>query len=716
MRRVCTSTLHSSHLLLSRYVTLASSVYFHFALLVKNTVSDALLHKPLLAPYDSLSLSLCFVVFSSLLSLSVSAHFHCLPGAHFHYIKKVDPGLPLFLFNYSNRKLHGIFEAASPGQMYINPYGWTVDGSERTLYPAQVQVRVRMQCQPLVEDQFRPIIADNYYNHHHFWFELDHAQASKLMSLLASVAVAPSSVAPSSFVPENTARRTFFQLVPSTDKKEESEGCRPLALEEHVKRSSWASDAPDSDTSVDEEEAEDELFRLMASEFEHFRESDSTGNASLDGHYQHLEAHSQDEEDLILGKLKSLVFGHEHQDFSLTAYEHEHADNKDKHLEDEDPISKRVNFTENNEYSCSSSHCQSTIAELLREVGELKTFKTEQTLKMSFLELKLVQAEKEIQLLKDQCEMVETPSSSSMAQTDIKVIHPLEELHLDPTESIYLVGGYNGESWLSTMESYFPTYDESKFFKPMNSVRSYASVARLNGELYVLGGGDGHLWYDTVELYNPVDDEWTSCPPLNGKKGSLAGAAMNDKIFAIGGGNGVDCFSEVEMLDLDIGRWIRTRSMLQKRFALAAVEHNGALYATGGFDGNEYLNSAERFDPREHSWTRIANMNSRRGCHSLAVLNEKIYALGGFNGEKMVPSVEIYDPRLGTWIDGEPMNQPRGYSAAAVVKDSLYVIGGVRAGNEIVNTVEQYKEGLSWEEKISKVIGKRCFMTAIAFC
>ncbi|KAK3227410.1 hypothetical protein Dsin_007272 [Dipteronia sinensis] len=634
-----------------------------------------------------------------------------LPGAHFQYIKKVDAGLPLFLFNYSNRKLHGIFEAASPGQMNINPYGWTDDGSERTLFPAQVQVRVRMQCQPLVEDQFRPIIADNYYNHSHFWFELDHAQASKLMYLLASAAVAPSS-----FVPENTARKKFFQPLPSTDKKEESEGFRPLALEEHVRRSSWASDVSDSDPSVDEENAEDELFRLMASEFEHFRESDSTGNASLDGHHQQLEAHSQDEEDLILGKLKSLAFDHEQRDFSLTAYEGEHAVNKDKHLGDEDPISKQVNFTENNEYRCSSSHCQSTIAELLREVGELKTSKKEQTLKMSFLELKLVQAEIEIQWLKDQSEMVETPSSSSMAQTDIKVIHPLEELHLDTTESIYLFGGYNGESWLSTMESYFPSSDESKSFKPMNSVRSYASVARLNGELYVFGGGDGHLWYDTVELYSPADDEWTSCPPLNGKKGSLAGAAMNDKIFAIGGGNGVDCFSEVEMLDLDIGRWIRTRSMLQKRFALAAVEYNGALYATGGFDGNEYLNSAERFDPREHSWTRIASMNTRRGCHSLAVLNEKIYALGGFDGEKMVPSVEIYDPRLGTWIDGEPMKQPRGYSAAAVVKDSLYVIGGVRAGNEIVNTVERYKEGLSWEERISRVIGKRCFMAAITLC
>lgn len=53
-------------------------------------------------------------------------------------MKKIDPGLPLFLFNYSDRKLHGIFEAASSGQMNINPYGWTLDGSEKTQYPAQV--------------------------------------------------------------------------------------------------------------------------------------------------------------------------------------------------------------------------------------------------------------------------------------------------------------------------------------------------------------------------------------------------------------------------------------------------------------------------------------------------------------------------------------------------------------------------------------------------
>ncbi|KAL9276984.1 hypothetical protein ACSQ67_025470 [Phaseolus vulgaris] len=58
--------------------------------------------------------------------------------------------------------------------------------------------------------------------------------------------------------------------------------------------------------------------------------------------------------------------------------------------------------------------------------------------------------------------------------------------------------------------------------KPMNLVRSYASVVRLNGGIYVFGGGNGYIWYDTIESYNPVHDNWTMHPSLNQKKGSLS--------------------------------------------------------------------------------------------------------------------------------------------------------------------------------------------------
>lgn len=65
-----------------------------------------------------------------------------LPAPHFQYVKNVMQGMTLFLFNYSDRKLHGIFEAVSAGQMKIDPRAWTLDDEEDTPFPAQVLIRV----------------------------------------------------------------------------------------------------------------------------------------------------------------------------------------------------------------------------------------------------------------------------------------------------------------------------------------------------------------------------------------------------------------------------------------------------------------------------------------------------------------------------------------------------------------------------------------------
>ncbi|KAL2526701.1 Galactose oxidase/kelch [Abeliophyllum distichum] len=110
-----------------------------------------------------------------------------LPSSHFSYVKNVSTSLPLFLFNYSDRTLHGIFEAAGPGQMNIDQYAWiTNEGTQKTAYPAQVRVSVRRMCQPLFEEKFGPVIGHNYYEKRLFWFELDKVQTRKLIELFSS--------------------------------------------------------------------------------------------------------------------------------------------------------------------------------------------------------------------------------------------------------------------------------------------------------------------------------------------------------------------------------------------------------------------------------------------------------------------------------------------------------------------------------------------------
>lgn len=84
--------------------------------------------------------------------------FSGLPGQHFSFVKNIDPGLPLFLFNYSDRKLYGIYEAACPGKMNINPYGWTTDGSEKTMFPAQVLDQILLEYFRLPRYQYNVIL------------------------------------------------------------------------------------------------------------------------------------------------------------------------------------------------------------------------------------------------------------------------------------------------------------------------------------------------------------------------------------------------------------------------------------------------------------------------------------------------------------------------------------------------------------------------------
>ncbi|XP_050203320.1 uncharacterized protein LOC126688246 isoform X2 [Mercurialis annua] len=480
-----------------------------------------------------------------------------LPTPHFLYVKNIDPGLPLFLFNYDDKKLHGIFEAASSGQMYINPYGWTTDGSCRTQYPSQVQTRVRLQCHPLHEEKFKPIISDNYFTQSRFWFELDHAQTSKLMSLFASSPVVGTSI------PNISAK------------------WRP------VKKSMSLS------------ERRDDEYKTLASEVEHQLScsSNSTGDiSSLDGKNKLLKDQrntnvvEQAQKDLIFQQLQELNINHEPKDLSSSDWAQGSTAMNVDFTENKDSNEEQLGIEEKKEEpSCASSDSKSIIAQLIQGMEELNAFKSEQTLKIYNMEQKLVEAEEQIKQLKDRCMMLESACNLSFTNNNDTMSNSFDELHLDPLKSIFLMGGYDGESWLAALDLYFPCQDVLKSLRPMHTARSYASVARFNDEIYAFGGGHCNLWYDTVESYNLAIDQWTLRPSLTKEKGSLGGATLNDKIFAVGGGNGDECFSEVEMLDLNVGRWIPTRSMLQKRFALAAVELNGALYATGGFDGNDYL-------------------------------------------------------------------------------------------------------------------------------
>ncbi|KAK8941153.1 hypothetical protein KSP39_PZI010499 [Platanthera zijinensis] len=136
-----------------------------------------------------------------------------LPSSHISYVRNIKPGLPIFLFNYSDRKLHGLYEAASHGKMHLDAYAWSDGGAERTAFPAQVRIRMSQQCKPLAEKEFKKVIEDNYHTPQHFWFELDHSQTRSLIAMFKPLA---GTIVPAVYPPSQS---NSFPALPAPKRK-----------------------------------------------------------------------------------------------------------------------------------------------------------------------------------------------------------------------------------------------------------------------------------------------------------------------------------------------------------------------------------------------------------------------------------------------------------------------------------------------------------------
>ena len=57
--------------------------------------------------------------------------------------------------------------------------------------------------------------------------------------------------------------------------------------------------------------------------------------------------------------------------------------------------------------------------------------------------------------------------------------------------------------------------------QPMRTARSRVGVAVVNGLLYAIGGYDGQSRLSTVEVYNPETDSWTRVSSMNSQRRSI---------------------------------------------------------------------------------------------------------------------------------------------------------------------------------------------------
>lgn len=111
------------------------------------------------------------------------------------------------------------------------------------------------------------------------------------------------------------------------------------------------------------------------------------------------------------------------------------------------------------------------------------------------------------------------------------------------------------------MEKYDPVANVWTNVTPMQSRRCRLGVATLNGKLYACGGYDGNSFLKSVEEYDPHENTWKYVAQMNVKRSRVALAANMGKLWAIGGYDGESNLSTVEVYDPESDTWTPAAAM-----------------------------------------------------------------------------------------------------------------------------------------------------------
>lgn len=85
------------------------------------------------------------------------------------------------------------------------------------------------------------------------------------------------------------------------------------------------------------------------------------------------------------------------------------------------------------------------------------------------------------------------------------------------TERLYLCPLHAGDS-LNVVEVFDPIGNCWERCQQMSTARSRVGVAVVNGLLYAIGGYDGQSRLSTVEVYNPETDTWSKVASMNSQR------------------------------------------------------------------------------------------------------------------------------------------------------------------------------------------------------
>ncbi|XP_062155354.1 uncharacterized protein LOC133863435 [Alnus glutinosa] len=660
---------------------------------------------------------LCGVIFGcthNTINECFSKQLFGLPATHFSYVKNVSVGLPLFLFNYSDRKLHGMFEAASPGQLNIDPRGWTSDGSN-THYAAQVKFRIQMHCQPMLEDQFKPVIAENYYKPRLFWFELDRDQTKKLISLFSSSPVIADTSLPSnsSLFKASSVQEGDSIEMPTLEwdahpgqataewesrhgrdlwggealideevaEKDEETGDHDRSYASVVRdvrtsfpQKKWSDLLKDSNSYTARRKVEDfktpALEQNLPSSHQSNIKWESSGVAPcMDGGCDLSEA-AADDLGIYNDQLVSLGPNSERTSYETgptadkrwegegfkTAALHSHLDESNLQWNSSCfapslDIERQFSKVSINEGAAEIGYRQNIS---LKPSGECSSF--------SSMKREMLSKDKHWQ----------GTGVRGMSSYDICLPEEAKVLEMESSELQCFVAELQQENRELKLS-------QLKQVQTINSleqdlVESRREILSLKERIKMLERGS------FPEIGLVTEKEVSSSDESH--------SDLDEKILIAGGYDGslwlpaFNCYSPAR----DLMESLCPMSFVRSNASAAKL--NGEVYIFGGAYGNMWYDTVESYNLQSDKWVTRPSLNQKKGGLVGVSLNQKIFAIGGGIEAQCFSEVEIFDLDIGRWIPTQSMLHKRSATAAAEINGTIYVVGGYD-GKDYLKSVER---------------------------
>jgi hypothetical protein len=297
---------------------------------------------------------------------------------------------------------------------------------------------------------------------------------------------------------------------------------------------------------------------------------------------------------------------------------------------------------------------------------------------------------------------------------------------LDGTCLYSVGGGDNGSGIFAMLEAYSPKSNTWVTLPSMPTARASLAAAAapcpqgLQGTcLYAVGGFDGSTFVATLEAYSPKSNTWVTLPSMPTARSGLAAATApcpqgvkGTCLYAAGGfdvanPNGA---ATVEAYSPRSNSWMTVPSMPTGHggAAAAAVPCPQGLGGTcldvvGGFDGSNAVGTFEGYSPESNSWTTLPSMPTARFRLGAAaapcpqgVKGTCLFAVGGQTNGLGLHFVEAYSPKSNSWLTLPTMPTGRQRLAAVAapctngIKGTcVYAVGGVNPSG-VLGTLEMF--------------------------